>query len=223
MHITDRFAELWSRWDERVRTRADVPSFLAQATDEDLIELLAGATGRDRKYERDVVATEIMNRLGRRHNDLPAAAAQVLSSAEAAYDAAARGQKAIHTAESILKASGETDLGIDVSASAYASLDTTKLAFEAAQQNSADVKAVVSQSRVAHRLAEDAARTADLGTDATREAARTLEDAGHLDAAQAAHDAANDIADAAQATVDAVAEEREEAGDPAFSEDSRRS
>lgn len=223
MNVTDRFAELWIRWDERVRTRADVPKFLAEAKDEDLIELLAGATARDRKYERDVVATEILNRLGRRHSDLPAAAERVLSSADAAYDAAARGQKAIHTAESILKAVGDVDLGHEVSASAYASLDTTKLAFEAAQQNSADVKAVVSQSRVAHQLAEDAARVADRGAEATREAARTLEDAGHLDAAQAAHDAANDIADAAQATADAATQERQEVGDPGVSEESRRS
>lgn len=208
MNITDRFAELWVEWDERVRTIKDVPAYLAEAKDEDLIELLAGATGRERKYERDVVATEIMNRLGRRHNDLPAAAAQVLSSAEAAYDAAARGQKAIHTAESILKASGQTALGVDVSASAYASLDTTKLAFEAAQQNSADVQAVVSQSRVAHRLAEDAARTADRGSEATHDAARSLHESGHAEEAQAAYEAADEIAEAAQATVEAVEEER---------------
>lgn len=205
MEITDRFAKHWQKWDGSVRDRADIPAFLRAAKDEDLIELLAGSSASaDRKYARDVIATEILNRLHKRHNDLPSAAGEVLHAAEQAYEAAADGQRAIHTAESILKASGDSALGAKVSAAAYASLDTTRLAFEAAQQNSADVQATVAQSRVANRLAEDAAMTAKEGSDATRAAAASLKDSGHDKEAKAAHKAATEIEDAAQATVDAV-------------------
>lgn len=204
MHVSDRFGELWRKWDASVRERADIPAFLARATDEDLVELLAGASAADRKYERDIVATEIVNRLGRRHRDLPAAADQVLRSAEIAYEAAAEGQRAIHTAEGILKATGETELGAEVSASAYASLDTTRVAFEAAQKNSADVQATVSQSRIAKMLAEDAGRSAEKTADATEAAMDHLESIGHHKEASAARQAASEMLDAADDTIEAT-------------------
>ena len=217
MHITDRFAKLWVNWDATVQSRADIPDVLRSAKDEDLIELLAGASAQDRKYERDVVATEILNRLHRRHSDLPAAAAEVLRSAEAAYEAAAQGQQAIHTAEGILKAEGKAALGAEVSASAYTSLDTTKLAFEAAKQNISDVQASVSRSRIANRLAEDAVNVAEKTSDATRKASRPLEDAGHPVQAKAACDAADDMTEKAQATLAATRGD----GDAEDDEDSR--
>lgn len=207
MHVSDRFGELWRKWDASVQERADIPGFLERATDEDLVELLAGASAVDRKYERDIVATEIVNRLGRRHRDLPAAADQVLRSAEIAYEAAAEGQRAIHTAEGILKATGEAELGEEVSASAYASLDTTRVAFEAAQKNSADVQATVSQSRLAKLLAEDAGRTAERTSDATEAAMGHLESTGHHKEAGAARRAASDMLHATGGTIAATRDE----------------
>lgn len=214
MSITDRFAKLWEQWDGNVRHRGDVPEFLKNAKDEDLVELLAATSPTTRKYERDIIATEVLNRLHRRHHDLPNAASEVLNAAEIAYDAAAEGQRAIHAAEGILKAQGEQELGETVSAAAYASLDTTRLAFEAAQKNSADVQATVAQSRVANHLAEDAAAQAKIGSDATRAAARTLEAAGHKQEADAAHKAATQITEAAKATVDASRGELQAEGEP---------
>ena len=211
MEFSNRFADLWKRWDGSVRDRSEIPDYLAQATDEDLIELLAGAPVGERKYECDVVATEILNRLHRRNRALPDVADEVLRSAEAAYHAAAEGQRAIHTAESILKASGDEELGQSVSASAYASLDTTRLAFEAAQRNSSDVQAAVAQSRVARQLADDAETKARTAVDATQEARTALEQAGHPDAAAEARAAAERIADATQRTAGAVAEENDAA------------
>ncbi|HUR69976.1 MAG TPA: hypothetical protein VM370_12080 [Candidatus Thermoplasmatota archaeon] len=213
MDVTDRFAKLWERWDGDVGERSQIPAYLARATDEDLVELLAAASAKDRKYERDVIATEVLNRLHRRQNDLPAAAAEVLRSAHAAYEAATKGQRAIHTAEGILKAHGDEELGADVSASAYASLDTTRLAFEAAQQNSADVEAAISRSRIAQELAQDAAKTAERTGEATREAAGSLAASGHKHEAKQAQKAADEITDAANATVEALAREREAEGD----------
>lgn len=213
MDITDRFASLWARWDAAVHDRSEIPAFLSDASDEDLIELLAGAPRGDRKYECDVVATEILNRLHRRHRDLPTVAHEVLRSAELAYEAATEGQRAIHKAESILKAGGDEDLGREVSAAAYASLDTTRLAFEAAQRNSEDVHATVAQSRATQRLAGAAVESAEDAVGATREAASILAEQGHHDAAKEAEMAAARIERAADRTVSAVSEERAVEGD----------
>lgn len=213
VHVTDRFAKSWDQWDKSVRTRADIPRFLKEASDEDLVELLAGASKTDRKYERDIVATEILNRLGRRHRDLPAAAAEVLESAEAAYQAAAEGQRAIHMAEGILKATGQETLGAEVSASAFASLDTTKLAFEAAQQNSADVQAAVAQSRIAREFAEASVATAEAAQKATDDAAEHLEAAGHAEAAAEARLAADRMRETAEENVAATKAERSQTKD----------
>lgn len=212
MEISDRFGRLWERWDSRVRDRSDIPLYLTEAKDEDLIELLAASAPQERKYERDIIATEILNRMRRRTTSLPSAASEVLRSAEAAYEAAAEGQKAIHTAEGILKATGEEALGAEVSATAYASLDTTKLAFEAAQQNSADVRATIAQSRVAHHLADDASHVAREASDATRAAAEPLAEAGRHKEADAAREAADKIHRATERTVAAVETERQAEG-----------
>ena len=203
MDVTDRFARQWERWDEAVRSREDAGPYLAAAKDEELVELLAGESDRDRKYERDIVATEIANRLARRNRGLPQGAEDVLRSAEAAYKAAAEGQKAIHTAEAILKASGEQELGVTVSSSAYASLDTTKLALEAAQDHASEVQAAVAQSRFAERLVQDAADVAREAAQKAGEGAARIEALGHgtqaakaREAAEALHDAARQVDEA---------------------------
>lgn len=208
MTVTDRFGRLWERWDGSVEDRSAIPGVLADARDEDLVELLAAGSAQDRKYERDVIATEVLNRLSRRRESLPVAAAEVLRSAEAAYDAAAEGQKAIHTAEGILKAQGDEQLGADVSASAYASLDTTRLAFEAAQQNSSDVKAAVSRSRIAGYHTQDSVDIAAKTSDATSAASEALHESGHGAEAGAAQDAANRIHSAARVARTAVRREQ---------------
>lgn len=214
MEITERFARMWTEWDEKAGDRKDVPHYLRGAKDEDLVELLASSSQKDRKYERDVIATEILNRLHRRHRDLPSAADAVLESAEAAYHAASAGQQAIHTAEGILKAQGDEELGTEVSASAYESLDTTKAAFEAAQRNSKDVQRTVSQSRLTHDLAKEATRTAKRASDATRDAADALAGSGHSGAAHRAQKAADKIVEKADAATQATRKEREAEGDP---------
>jgi hypothetical protein len=197
MEITDRFAERWQEWDARVHGREDAAAFLKSAKDEELLELLAGRSDKDRKYERDVVATEIQNRLARRAKEHPESAEQVFRAAYVAYEAAAKGQKAIHTAEGILKASGDVDLGVSVSSSAIASLDTTKLAMEAAQAHVAELQAAQAQSRIAEQLVEDAAQAAlDAAAKADAGAGRVAE-LGHEAEAQAAREAAQRIRAAA--------------------------
>lgn len=189
MGLTDRFAARWIEWDHKVHGREEATRFLADAKDEDLLELLAGASERDRKYERDIITTEIQNRLATRNKELPEGADEVQRAAALAHETAVAAQKALHTAESILKASGDVELGTEVSASAYLNLDTTKLALEAADAHAHDVQAALMRSRVAERLVQDAAdaaavtaakvekgadRVADLGHEAVAEEARVV-------------------------------------------------
>ena len=197
MEITDRFAQRWQTWDACVHGRADAATFLKSAKDEELLELLAGASDKDRKYERDVVATEIQNRLAQRAKEHPEGAEQVFRAAYAAYEAAAKGQKALHTAEGILKASGDMDLGVNVSASATLSLDATKLAMEAAQAHVAELQAAQAQSRIAEQLVEDAAQAALEVAAKTERGAGRVAELGHEAEARAAREAALRIREAA--------------------------
>lgn len=197
MDITDRFGDRWDEWDANVHDRAQARKFLRAAKDEDLLELLAGDSSKDRKYERDIVTIEIENRLSARNRTHPQGADEVLEAARLAYEAAARGQLAIHTAEAILKASGDTDLGTSVSTAAFLSLDSTKLALEAAQTHAAELQKALAQSRVAERLVEDAAEAALLVVEKAAAGARRVAELGHLAEAQAASEAARVIRDAA--------------------------
>lgn len=197
MDITDRFAQRWVRWDARVHDPEQASRFLRSAKDEELLELLAGDSSKDRKYERDIVTTEIQNRLATRNREHPEGAEGVLRAAQVAYEEAAKGQRAIHTAEAILKASGDTDLGVSISSAAFVSLDTTKVALDAARAHVAELQASLAQSRVAERLIEDAEQAAlEVAAKATHAAQRVAE-LGHEAEASEAREAARRIRDAA--------------------------
>lgn len=198
MEISDRFASRWDEWDARVRNNAQANAFLRTAKDEDLLELLAGGSTKDRKYERDIVTTEIQNRLASRNRDHPLGADEVLDAARVAYEAAASGQKAIHTAEAILKASGDLELGTSVSAAAYVSLDSTKVALDAARAHAAELQSALAQSRVAERLLEDAAQAALEVVEKAAAGAKRVEQLGHVAEARAAREAAELIRSAAE-------------------------
>lgn len=67
-HTTNRFERSWEEWDERIGDGAQPREMLADLSSEKIMQLLAGA-GSERRYERDILATEVMNRLVRaRHN-----------------------------------------------------------------------------------------------------------------------------------------------------------
>lgn len=163
-----RFGKLWAQWDARV-DRGEAPAdILESAKDEDLVEVLGGKSDLDRKYARDIIATELLNRLHSRSVKHPAAAKAAQDSAKIAHQAAEDGQEAIHKADNLLKESGQVELGTAVSASAYASLDASKAAFEAARDLSEDLHQTLSKSRAGGVLASDAARAAQEGSDITR-------------------------------------------------------
>ncbi|MEA3201822.1 MAG: hypothetical protein QOE90_3250 [Thermoplasmata archaeon] len=190
MQPFDRFAQRWDTWDAQVHDGEDVRTFLDAAKDEELLELLAAESPKKRKYERDIVMTELQNRMTGRNLEQPQGAADVLVAAELAYEAAANGQMAIHTAEAILKASGSTELGSSVSSAAYLSLDTSRVALDAARAHSAELQAALAQSRVAERLIEDAAEAARLVVERAAAGAKRIEELGHREEADAAREAA---------------------------------
>lgn len=212
MEIRDRFAQHWLAWDERVHDRSDAVAFLRAAKDEDLLELLAAESPVDRKYARDVVTTELQNRLAGRHMAHPRGAEEVMVAAQQAYEAAADGQKAIHTAEAILKASGDLELGTSVSTAAYISLDTTKVALEAARAHAAELQSALTQSRIAERLLEDAAKAARDVLDKAAAGAKRVAELGHVAEADAARKAAELIRVAADTAAHKLREGRKSAG-----------
>jgi len=213
---SDRFAKLWETWDAHQGPH-EILRFLQDAKDEELIELLAGESARNRKYERDVIATQILNRLHKRHTDLPAGAQSVLRSAEAAELAAESGQAAIHASEALLHEAGEHTLGQSISESAYESLDATKTALEAAQRHAASIQESLSQSRhgggaqeaatqkEAQEAARAAAEAAHRGSELTEDLESHMTALGSERQGKAAAKAGDAISQAADATAEAAA------------------
>lgn len=192
-----RFGKHWVAWDARIAKGEPPKEFLRDAKDEDLLELLGGESSKDRKYERDIIVTELLNRLRTRSTQQPAAASAAVESAQNAHEAAQEGQEAIHRAEGILKGSGEWDLGASVSASAYRSLDATQAAFTAAKDSAQSLQKSLGQSRVGGELAEEAARTAEEGREITEQIEGKMESLGRGEEGRAAGEASRAIRDAA--------------------------
>ena len=201
-----RFGRLWKEWDASIARGESPQNILREAKDEDLIEILAGESDVDRRYARDVIATELLNRVRGRSTNQPAAATAAADSAQAAHKTTQQGQEAIHRAEGILKHSGQWELGASVSASAYRSLDATEAAFTAAKDSAESLQRSLSQSRVGNELAEEAARTAQEGRDITEDIEVEMERLGRGKEGRAAAAASRAISEAAEESADAASE-----------------
>lgn len=191
-----RFGKLWAAWDARIAAGDPPRDILQEAKDEELIEILAGESRLDRKYARDIIATEILNRMHTRSSTQHPGARSVEKSAQAAQKVAQDSQEAIHHAEGILKASGAPgsfDLGAAVSASADASLLATKAAFDSAKVQAEALHETLTQSRLGAELAAEAAQVADEGREVTRELEQTMRSLGRAEEGRAASDAAREI------------------------------
>lgn len=188
-----RFGKLWAQWDKRVDEGESPADILRDSKDEDLVEVLGGESERDRKYARDIIATELLNRLHSRSSKHPAAAKVAERSARLAHEAAQEGQEVIHHAEGILKDSGQGELGSSVSASAYKSLDASRAAFTAAKEHAGALHETLAQSRVGGELAEDAARAAELGRKVTHDLGEQMESLGKGKEGRAAKEASRTI------------------------------
>lgn len=208
-----RFSRLWTEWDERIASGATPDEILRDAKDEDLIEVLAGESSVDRQYARDIIATELLNRVRGRSTKQPAAATAAADSAQTAHETTQEAQEAIHRAEGILKHSGQWELGASVSASAYRSLDATQAAFAAAQDSAESLQHSLAQSRVGNELAEEAARTAEEGREITEDIEAEMEKLGRGREGRAAGAASRAISEAAEtAAADAASHDAEVRG-----------
>lgn len=198
-----RFGKLWREWDARV-DRGEAPgTILKDAKDEDLVEILGGESAKDRKYARDIIATELLNRLYSRTREHPSAAKAAEASARRAHDAAKEGQAAIHEAEGLLKTSGQKELGDSVSSSAYATLDASKAALDDVEKHAASLEQTLGQSRAGGDLARDTAEAAQAGSDVTHKLEQQMKRIGKGKEGKAAAEAGEKI----QATADKAAED----------------
>lgn len=204
-----RFGKLWSAWDKRVAGGETPRGILKSAKDEELIELLAGESRRDRKFARDMISREISSRLRARSATQHPGARDVEASARAAHELAQDSQEAIHHAEGILKASGKPgdfELGAAVSASADASLHATQAAFDSAKIQAEALHETLAQSRVGAALAAEAAHVADEGREITRALEQSMTSMGRGKEGRAASEASRDIQKATDQAADESAE-----------------
>lgn len=197
MDLTHRFVETWGDWDAQVHDAREATAFLRSAKDETLLELLAGESDQPRNHERDIISTEIANRLTRRSVELPGGATDVYHAARVAYEAAAKSQIAILTAGGLLKAHGDDELGTSIAGAAIVTLDTTRAAMDAARKHLADLQAALAQSRVAERLIEDAAHAALEAAIKAEQGAAKVAQLGRVREAAAARQAAFELHQAA--------------------------
>ena len=201
-----RFGKLWREWDARVAAGELPRDILQNAKDEELVEILAGESKLDRKYARDIIATEILNRMHSRSTTQHPGARGVEASAGAAHKVAQDSQEVIHRAEGILKSSGEFALGAAVSASADASLHATRAAFDSAKVQADALHETLAQSRVGADLAAEAADVAQEGREITRALEEKMHGLGRGKEGRAASEAARDV----QRATDHAAEESAE-------------
>lgn len=194
MEDSSRFGKQWKEWDARIDKGESPVEILRGSKDEDLVEVLGGESGVvDRRYARDVIATELLNRLRARSVKHPASAKAAQDSAKLAHDAAKEGQGRIHRAEGLLKRSGQHELGAAVSASAYKSLDASKAALDATKEHAVSLDASLSQSRGASELADEAAKVAGEGRKITRKLGEKMESMGRGQEGRDAADASTAI------------------------------
>lgn len=204
-----RFGRLWADWDGRIDAGESPADILRDALDEDLVEVLGGESEQNRKYARDIIATELLNRLHARSSKHPAAAKVAQESARVAHEVAQDGQRAIHRAETLLKDSGQHELGDAVSASAYKSLDASEAAFGAAKDHAEALHETLAQSRVGAELAQDAADAAEEGRKITHKLGEQMESMGNAKEGRAAKAASRAIQTSAKrAALDADSAEQ---------------
>lgn len=64
--VDSRFRRHWDRWQARIQAGKTPADFIAECSDETLVELLADGS-RGTPVERNVIATELTNRISRLH------------------------------------------------------------------------------------------------------------------------------------------------------------
>lgn len=93
-----RFEGTWRAWDAHARAGERAVDLLLRLSDESLIELLASA-GDGRRYERNLIATEILNRMRWLRRELSETASLADEAVEESRRAAAAAAQSVHESE----------------------------------------------------------------------------------------------------------------------------
>lgn len=109
----NRFARAWNEWDEGVEEGKQPTDMLAELPSEKIMQLLAGA-GRERRYERDILATEAMNRLAKARRRVEGSTKEVADLVRSLEDQGEKTRHDVHATEEVVaRLQGSESLGVD--------------------------------------------------------------------------------------------------------------
>lgn len=97
----NRFERVWNEWDAAVEKGKEPRELLSEFSSEKIMQLLAGA-GNERRYERDILATEAMNRLVKARRRIEESTQEV---ADLVHEVQEQGQKTredVHATEDVV-------------------------------------------------------------------------------------------------------------------------
>lgn len=94
----ERAIRLWEKWDEAVRRGGRPLDLLRGLADEQLVDLLAGA-GPGRRYELDLIKTELRNRMHRARVDVEEMAERAEAVVDRLHKAVEMARDEVHETE----------------------------------------------------------------------------------------------------------------------------
>lgn len=109
----NRFARVWNEWDRAVEGGKQPKEMLADFSSEKIMQLLAGA-GNERRYERDILATEAMNRLVKARRRIEESTNEVAGLIREVEAQGEKTRKDVHATEEVVaRLQGSKNLGVD--------------------------------------------------------------------------------------------------------------
>lgn len=155
-----RYRRLWERWDGAVAAGRRPHEFLQEVSDESLIELLAGAT-EQRQYERDLIATELKNRMVRLHKAMKRATDEVVATVNLLTDAVLDAEDIVHGVETAAEAhrqgipEANEDLLAEAAHEASATIENVALRTDHAGEKSKELEAATRELRANRRWGDE--------------------------------------------------------------------
>lgn len=98
----NRFARAWSEWDAGLEEGKQPQEMISELPSEKIMQLLAGA-GNERRYERDILATEAMNRLVKARQRIENSTSEVAELIHDVEEQADKTRRDVHATEAVVK------------------------------------------------------------------------------------------------------------------------
>lgn len=162
----NRFERAWDQWDDALEKGKEPKQLLSDLPSESIMQLLAGA-GQERRYERDLLATEAMNRLVKARRRIDDSTKEV---ADLIHDVKEQGDKTrqdVHkTEEVVARLQGAETLGVN---------SAQEITAHSASDLVENLMSVVSRAAAALQRLEDVRRSdleRELGSDDEDEGGR---------------------------------------------------